>query len=279
MTQAALAEDTVCLPGGLALGEGWCLRQAELRALSGREEEWLASHPTAPSTLAVTETLRGCLLRLGGAGTDRDTVRQLPVGDRDFLMLRLRALTLGEMFRAVVVCPTCRERMDVSFHATDVPVESGGPAQPEYALDLPVASGGLRRIRFRLPTGADQEAVLGLDAETARTALLGRCLLGDDGAPLTPGECDEVEVAMERQATRIDLELDLTCPDCGASFTLPFDTTAFFLQELRAGTRQLMREFHSLAFHYHWSEADILAMQRGRRRLYLSLLSDELRRT
>jgi hypothetical protein len=33
---------------------------------------------------------------------------------------------------------------------------------------------------------------------------------------------------------------------------------------------------HVLAFHYHWSEADILAMSGSRRRRYLGLLANAL---
>ncbi|HEX7048849.1 MAG TPA: hypothetical protein VF188_01455 [Longimicrobiales bacterium] len=38
----------------------------------------------------------------------------------------------------------------------------------------------------------------------------------------------------------------------------------------------LYREVHHLAFHYHWSEAEILAMTRSKRQRYLSLLAQHL---
>ena len=129
-----------------------------------------------------------------------------------------------------------------------------------------------------MPTGGDQEAVVGLSPEAGRARLLELCLLSDGGLPLDVAEAEAVEDAIERAAPRLDLDLDLECPYCGAIFALPFDTTSFFLQEVRSGSRTLLREFHSLAFHYHWSEPEILALDRGRRRAYLSLLTDELRR-
>jgi hypothetical protein len=76
----------------------------------------------------------------------------------------------------------------------------------------------------------------------------------------------------------VDLQLDLECPECGNGFSSPFDVTAFFLHEMRVNDRQLLREFHSLAFHYHWSEAEILSLDRRRRRTYLTFLNDEFRR-
>jgi hypothetical protein len=70
----------------------------------------------------------------------------------------------------------------------------------------------------------------------------------------------------------------LACPECSRTFLNPFDTTAFFLDEMRITAGQLLREVHALALHYHWSEADILSLTRERRRSHLSLLSDTLRR-
>src|SRR5262249_46205651 len=140
-----------------------------------------------------------------------------------------------------------------------------------YTLDLDG-----RAVRFRLPTGGDQEAVLGLELASAADALLARCLLAD-GPPLAPGERAAVVEAMDRLAPQIDLELDLKCPECTRAFVAPFDTTAFFLHEMRINGRQLLREVHFLAFYYHWSEADILSLRRDRRRAYLALLRDTLR--
>src|SRR5690242_5162538 len=122
------------LPGGLVLDDGRRLSEAELRPLNGHEEEWLARHPGAPSAVAVSHVLGGCLLRLEGRPAGRDAARRLLVGDRDYLMLELRRLTLGDPIRAVLVCPACGAKMDVDFRAADVPVERRPQASAEYTL-------------------------------------------------------------------------------------------------------------------------------------------------
>jgi hypothetical protein len=38
----------------------------------------------------------------------------------------------------------------------------------------------------------------------------------------------------------------------------------------------LLEEVHYLAFHYHWSEKDILSMTRSKRRRYLAILAGKL---
>jgi hypothetical protein len=107
--------------------------------------------------------------------------------------------------------------------------------------------------------------------------LLARCLDGTDPASLLPAERASVIEAMEQRAPRLELELELLCPECERSFAAPFDLTAFFLHEMRLQGDRLLGEVHHLALYYHWSEAEILSLTRARRRKYLSLLSDSLR--
>jgi hypothetical protein len=262
---------TVELPGGLVDDGGGRLTAAALRPLSGREEEWLAAHRGGPSAPAVTRLLGACLLGPGGAPAGAEFARRLLVGDRDFLMLQLRRLNLGEEVRAVATCPACEARMDLSFSVGDVPVDRRPQTATAYALELDG-----RSVRFRLPNGGDQEALLDRDGVDPDEYLLARCLRDDGGKPLTPGERAAVAGEMDRVAPQVDLELDLTCPECGHAFSLAFDTTAFVLDEMRLDPNRLLREVHLLAFYYHWSESEILGLRRDRRRAYLALLRDTL---
>ena len=259
------------MPGGLIDPEGRRLAAAELRPLTGAEEEWLAANPGVPSTQAVTRLLSACLVRLNDVAADVDLVRSLLVGDRDYLMLQLRLITLGDKIGAVLNCPACHAKMDVDFAVRDVLVESRPQTTATYRLELDG-----RVVWFRLPTGGDQEAVLHQDPETAADDLLARCLEDDGGVRLSLANRSAVAAAMDRLAPQLDLELDLTCPECAHGFVAPFDTTAFFLQEMRMGGERLLREVHLLAFHYHWSEGEILSLHRDRRRGYLAILSDAL---
>ena len=272
-----MPDNTFLLPGGLVLDESTRLGQAALRPLTGREEEWLAQHSATPSALAVTRLLTNCLVWLDGAEITGDLVRQLLVGDRDYLMLQLRRLTLGEEFQAVFPCPACGAKMDLNFRASEVPVDSRPQTARSYNLKLREPQPSGRTARFRLPTGGDQEALLGMDPEVAVGALIDRCLLDDGGEPLSHGERSTVMEAMEQMAPQVELELDLTCPECSLPFVAPFDTTAFFFDEMRINAGRLLREVHTLAFYYHWTEADILRLRRERRREYLALLGETLR--
>ena len=275
-------ENRFPVPGGWLIGGGpeQCRRyqSAVLRPLTGHEEEWLAHHQGLPNAVRTTRLLNACVLRLDDEPPPGDVARSMLVGDRDYLILQLRRLTLGDRVLAVADCPGCGSKMDIDFDAAAIPIERGAPDTPSYEIELSAHSGlPPRTVRFRLPSGSDQEAVLGLDVETATDKLLERCLLSGDAAPLAVNEKARVITAMEERAPRVELELDLRCPECSHAFVMPFDTTGFFLDELRITASKLLREVHSLAFYYHWHESEILGLLRDRRRAYLALLSDTLR--
>ena len=267
---------TVGLPGGLIVGDRR-LDHGELRPLSGHEEEWLARDRGLPGPVMVTRLLESCLVAVGGTTVTADLVRQLLVGDSDYLLLALRRMTLGDRFQGVLQCPACDAKMDITFDAADVQVEPRPQTATSYTVEVRSADGAPRTIRFRLPTGGDQEAVLGLDSPVAVEALMQRCIV-DGGAALAAGEGEAVIEAMDRLAPQLDIELDATCPECAHVFLAPFDVTTFFLHEMAINETQLLRETHALALSYHWSEADILSLRRDRRRAYLGLLHDTLRR-
>jgi len=167
------------------------------------------------------------------------------------------------------------------------------PAQPAAARPAPLHSPDIhpdRTVTFRLPNGGDQEALSPLLAENeaaAMSGLLARCLLRigtqteideEDVARLTPLARLEIERRMAEVAPQVDLLMEATCPECGREFRAPFDLQQFFFGELRTDSRLLYQEVHYLAYHYHWSEREIMGMTRGRRRRYIDVLSDEIER-
>jgi hypothetical protein len=136
-------------------------------------------------------------------------------------------------------------------------------------------------VSFRLPDGGDEEAlepiVMAGDEGELLTALLERCLVdGDSVAALSPRARWEIETAMEDNAPRLGLEMATRCPSCERRFTLPFELRDFFFGELRTSVDLLYREVHYLAFHYHWSEGEILDLPRDKRRAYIEVLADEI---
>jgi hypothetical protein len=86
----------------------------------------------------------------------------------------------------------------------------------------------------------------------------------------------QIEQAMESRVPNPELSMEIDCPECHRSFVAPFELQDFFFAELKQSNDLLFREVHYLAFHYHWSEQEIMAMSRKRRHHYIEVLAGEI---
>jgi hypothetical protein len=282
------------LPGGYWDPQGRLHRDVELRPLTGHEEELLAGADSQNVAAAVTTVLSRCLVRLAGLEpVPVDVIRRLLAADRDYLLLQLRGLTFGDAILADLVCPwaECGEQVTLEFRLTDLPVHEPAARAQLYELELgPPAEEAGTRVWFRLPDGSDQEGLspwAASDEAAALTALLQRCIvrLDDDASPpaervrrLSGSARAQLETEMQHVAPRVEGAVHSRCAECGRMFAVPLDLRRFFFGELRADCDLLYREVHYLAYHYHWSEPEILAMPRSKRRTYLELLGEEIER-
>jgi hypothetical protein len=241
------------LPGGI-VRDGERRRDFAFRPVDGALEAALAEAAAASSMpKAVTSVLAAALAELGGEPVGEETVRNLPVGDRQFLVRQLSVYLGHDPVWLTAVCRACGESFDFEVRQADLPVKEAGESFP-FA-----EAGGLR---LRVPTGADQEAIAGFSDERAVRALFERCRLGGDG------DLAAAEAALEEASPEVALAALASCPACGASNEVSVDPYL----GLPAHSEELFAEVHSLALNYHWSEAEILALPRARRQLYLRLI-------
>lgn len=288
------------LPGGYVDEEGRVLQEGEIAPLSGREEELLAGNHRRESATLVTAILSCCLRRLGEINPiSEEVTRNLLIGDRQYLLLKLHEVTFGNQIQATISCPwpDCSKRVDIDFLTEDIPIKESEKKGPTYEMELSPEAAFVdcdhkeyRKIIFRLPNGADQEAIspfLSENEAQALTMLLDRCVqsvgpLKNHGNTLTgrlsPLARKEIESRMVKVAPRVELDLRADCPECGRAFTIPFDPHRYFLGEMRTSINLLYREVHYLAYHYHWSEQEIMQMPREKRRKYIEVLADETER-
>jgi hypothetical protein len=288
------------LPGGYADTDCELLRDVELTPLSGRDEELIAAQPRTAHGALLTALLSRCVRRLGPLRPVPEAiVRRLLVVDRQFLLLKLRQLTCGDYVQATVQCPwePCRQKVDIDFALHEIPVRESDEKGPLYTRELSPDAAFIdergepcREVVFRLPNGEDQEAIAHLvdeDEAAAFVRLLARCIrrLGTLPEPgpelvrrLSPVALAEIERHMEMAAPHIDSLLAAHCPECDRDFTVPLDLLGSFVAECQAGRDLLYRDVHYLAYHYHWSEQEILTLSRDKRRRYVAILADELRK-
>jgi hypothetical protein len=197
-------------------------------------------------------------------------VRSLPVADVEYLLLQLRRLVLGDVMLSVVRCPQtgCRAQIDVDFPISEYCAHYQPAAAADAEADGESGWYRLRRaaVRFRLPSGADQEAALG--GRRAEDELIARCV---EPADAPRGALRRVERAIARMAPLLSQELTGRCPECGVEARLYLDVQSFVLQELRTQASGLYEEVGRLAKTFHWAEESILAMPAHRRMAYADL--------
>jgi hypothetical protein len=257
------------LPGGL-WRHGECRRDWSFRPLTGEIEMSIleAGRGSESVPQRVTAVLSTVLAELGGAAAQRDAVRALSVADRQYLMRRIASLIGLEESWIAARCLTCGAGFDVPVRESELPVKPAGEGYPFADVET-----SLGPVRFRVPVGADQEAIAAIpDLQAARRALALRCavapLSGELSGELSDEDLDRAEQALEAIAPEVATQAQAACPDCGRPATVELDP----YHCLGAAPGGLFLDIHILASAYHWSEKEILALPRERRRLYLSFV-------
>jgi uncharacterized protein (UPF0212 family) len=250
-------------------------QQLAPRALSAAEllDVWERGLTQPPVQRALT------LAAAAYPGASLETLANLSIGQRDSSLLTLREQTFGPQLVSLVMCPGCSERLELTFAVADVRTTAiSFGAKSAAVLRFGVAD---YEVSFRLPNSLDLFAIDGSqDVVASRQLLLQRCLLAaehqgkEQSANQLPAEI--VEAVVERMAQadpQADVQLALSCPQCGHQWQAAFDIVSFFWSEIDAWASRLLREVHVLASAYSWREADILALSPWRRQLYLEMIS------
>jgi hypothetical protein len=294
-------EGIFTLPGGYLDDDGVLHTEVKLSPLTGRDEEFLANLDSQTCAAGVvTQLLAGCLKRIGALrDIDAALVRKLLVGDRDYLLLKLRQITFGARVDVVSSCASagCQQPMDVRIFLDDIPFESKPVAARYFTMRLSPeaafvddAGSSHREVEFRLPTGEDQESaapLFRLDEARALEQLFTRCVrrVGDFAhvnealiERLSAQARREIEEQIELRSPQTEIELEGVCPECETPFTRLLNFTNYFADEVQKNLRDLERAVHFLAWHYHWSEQEILSMTTRKRRRYVELLREEIER-
>lgn len=223
--------------------------------------------------------LRRALLLLAAARDDTSAERLVrwSIGQRDAELLRVREQLFGANLASRTTCPECREQVEFQMQCADL-LE---PAVPSAAETLRARCGEWE-VEYRLPASLDLEA---LDPqappERNRRILLSRCVLslsrGSEPVAIEelPSELETVIAAgMAEADPHAEFRLDLACPACAHAWSAVFDIISYLWTELHAWAVRLLRDVHSLASSYGWSQAEILALSARRRQFYLGFLRE-----
>jgi len=242
----SLAERRIQLPGGVLDDEGACHKIVHLRELTGADEELLCERYVENGAHQVTRLLTRVIERIEGLDVpiDDQLTGSMLIGDRDYLLLRLRQIEVGDHVHQVIRCPSpaCGKKVDVDFLVSEINVARANVIATSYRVAL--GDVGLNAL-VRLPAGSDQAAIASLavsNPAAANTRLFSRLILkwSDVGTldeeqvrALPFKQRQQLAAFLERTAPGPDLYLDVQCPMCGVAMPYTFDLNAFFLPSER----------------------------------------------
>jgi len=246
-------EFEVLLPAGYADGSGRVHRRAVIRKMRGHEEALLYGQ-ALPAGRLVTELIRSCLIRLGDIETiSAKLASELYTADRNYLLLELRRITLGDYLPALYVCPRCGAQISASQDLGAVPVrrlEEGGTPE-DVAVQLEDGytdrEGVLHtEVVLTMPRGVDEEFVSSIaekDPLRAQDVLLLRCIRRFGSLPQTALDAYGVKIlrdltmgdrrllfqVLNSRMPGVDFQCPVHCDSCGAIFQGVLDVTNFFV--------------------------------------------------
>lgn len=247
----------VTLPCGyLPEPGGPIYREVRIREMQGFDEDELSNPANARGSKAFDVLLSRCLLSVEGVyekpdphKADRrmeEIARQLRLGDRYYLLLALRRLSLGDEYTVTMVCPSCRKQSTFDLDLSDLKrIDMPNPESESTEVTLP--SG--RKVTVRPLMAKDESALAKLRDQHKHdfaTASLRLRVTHLDGQLLVSNVALQHLSLRDRDALRsemfaldggIDTEAQFECPRCMASFSgdVPLDQPSFFFP---SGTRR-----------------------------------------
>lgn len=266
MTEAQVREPkssvgVYTLPCGFLDGNGVLHTEVMLNEITGHDEDMLANGKI-PSQKKLNQLLISCIQRIGSITAKNEIAAAVPellVGDRVFLILAIRRVSLGDDYPYKDTCPSCEKEslMNIDLSSLDV-IPMPDPKKRIFDAKLPskaacrawANSGEVpepeksnptgRPIRFRAMVGRDEEQVgkvQGKDDAISKLLALRVELL--DGKQPTLADFQQMTMA-ERSFIRdelfrqsdggVETSLDVTCPQCGSEYQreLEIGQTGFF---------------------------------------------------
>ena len=190
--ESNMATEVFELQAGYTDENGVTHKEVEIREMIGIDEEAIA-HGDVRTNIGkiVTTLLSGCVIRIGSlekeaisAGKWEKIMRDLYLGDRDYILLKIRELTYGNEMSFESRCPNCRKVVNIEFSLDELEIRPLSCDPARIPFELPKGykdkDGEVCKYGFaRMPTGFDQEQldqVARKNPGTANTMLITRCV-------------------------------------------------------------------------------------------------------
>lgn len=242
------------LPCGFLAPDGELITEVSVKEITGVEEEILNAKNLSGGK-KMTQVLGNCIVQLGQM-VDKPILlrvaRELTIGDRSFLMLAIRRVTLGDQFPFEDQCKACNVK---SLFEVDLgQLETKKMPDPKKRVFDEKLPGSGATARFHVMTGKDEESMSKVDARDALSAAILVRLDSINGQPVTM-EIVKALSMRDRNHLRdrfddveggVETGLTLCCPACGEEFETelnPGNTGFFFPSRIRKNSKRSTSSF------------------------------------
>ena len=127
-------------------------QEVAIKAMTAKEEDILTSRALIKKGTVISELLKSAIVE---DGFDPDIMLS---GDRNALMITLRATGYGADYRVEVDCPACGTRSKQNFDLGQLPIKQleldpVAPGANLFETELPISK---KKVRFKFLTGNDE---------------------------------------------------------------------------------------------------------------------------
>jgi hypothetical protein len=194
-------------------------QEVELVELTGREEELLTNQRLIKSGEAINQVLLNCIKRIGENKSPKlDDILNLLSGDRLFILVKLRQISLGDTVDLELICPACKETSFITVNLEELPVIPYHEER-EFSFKLPTSK---KQVKFGYLNGHKEKQLALLKEPSLTSAMLARIVSVDGNPPnkkviteLPMRDRSELRREMLKVDAGIDTEVEVICQGCG----------------------------------------------------------------
>jgi len=230
-------DNTVELPGGYINAAGEVIRTAEVRELTGKDEEAISKTNNIGKALMII--LQRGVVSVGGEPATEKILDNMLSGDRDALLLGILKTTFGSTPNISSYCSGCNDIKEIQVDLnTDIKIKMLADPINDRAFTVKGKAG---EIVVQLPTGVTQkELINNADKSVAElnTLMLGNTVVKIGDTPVYSklqvqnlsivDRKKIVEEISNRNPGPQFENITVTCPDCEGEVSVPINLGTLF---------------------------------------------------
>jgi hypothetical protein len=227
----------VDLPGGYISPDGEVYRTAEVKELTGRDEEAIVKASTLPKAMMIALS-RGTV-KIGEAKASEEVLDKILAADRDAIMLGIYRATFGDTTEVGAYCNGCTEvkivqidiSKDIEVKRLSDPLEDRRfkvqGRKDEYTVILPEGKAQRELATNTEKTSSELDTIL---LEYCVTEINGKLVLGKSQIQ-SIGLADRrtlLEEIITKNPGPVFDDITTLCPDCGGEVVVPINLGTLF---------------------------------------------------